>query len=142
VEKIIVSACLLGDECRYDGLSKPNPKVISLSSKYEFVKVCPECLGGLGTPRIPAEGKGDKVINSNGEDVTEFFVEGAKRALEIARKNGCRKAILKARSPSCGKGLVYDGTFTRKLTDGNVVFADMAIKNNILVFTEDEIESL
>ena len=142
MEKILVSACLLGEICRYDAKSKPNSEVIALSKKYELIPVCAECLGGLTTPRIPAEIVNDRVLRSDGVDVTYEYHLGAKRVLEIARSNNCKIAILKSKSPSCGRDKVYDGTFTRTLKNGNGICADLLIKNNILVFTEGEVEKI
>lgn len=142
MEKILVSACLLGISCRYDGKSKPNEGVIALKSKYELIPVCAEVLGGLPTPRIGAEIVLDKVLRSDGVDVTENYNIGAKRVLEIARKNNCKIAILKSKSPSCGKNKIYDGTFTRTLTERNGILADLLINNDIVVFDETEIDNL
>ena len=142
MEKIIVSACLLGEPCRYDGKSKPSSEVIALREKYELIPVCAEVLGGLPTPRIGAEIVGDKVLRSDGVDVTKEYHKGANEALKIAIQNGCTKAILKSKSPSCGKGQIYDGTYTRTLIDGNGILTDLLLKNNITVFTETEIDSI
>lgn len=142
MEKILVSACLLGISCRYDGKSKPNEGVIALKSKYELIPVCAEVLGGLPTPRIGAEIVLDKVLRADGVDVTENYNIGAKRVLEIARENNCKIAILKSKSPSCGKNKIYDGTFTRTLTERNGILADLLINNDIVVFDETEIDNL
>ena len=142
MEKILVSACLLGISCRYDGKSKPNEGVIALKSKYELIPVCAEVLGGLPTPRIGAEIVGDRVLRADGVDVTENYNIGAKRVLEIARKNNCKIAILKSKSPSCGKNKIYDGTFTRTLTERNGILAELLINNDIVVFDETEIDNL
>ncbi len=140
--KILVSSCLLGTPCRYDGKSVPCDAVKKLSEKYELIPVCPEVLGGLSTPRAASERIGDKVINKNGEDVTKEYLDGAKKALEIAKENGCEIAILKEKSPSCGKGRIYDGNFSKTLTYGNGVTAELFLKNSIMVYTENEIEKL
>ena len=142
MEKILVSACLLGTPCRYDGKSKPINSVINLKNKYELIPVCAEVLGGLPTPRIGAEIVGDRVLRADGVDVTENYQQGAKRVLEIARKNNCKIAILKSKSPSCGKNGVYDGTFTRTLINKNGILADLLISNGIRVLDETEIEKL
>lgn len=142
MEKILVSACLLGVPCRYDGKSKPDERVISLSKHFELIPVCPESLGGLETPRIPAEIIGDRVIRQDGLDITENYKTGAMLALDIAKKNGCKIAILKAKSPSCGRDLVYDGTFTKALKNGNGVCAKLLLENKITVLTEDETEKI
>ena len=139
MKKILVSACLIGEPCRYDGLSKPDNRVFSLATRYELIPICPERDGGLPIPRTPAERIGDRVINKDGIDVTECYQRGASYALSLAKKNGCKMAILKAKSPSCGKGLIYDGTFTRTIKTGNGVCAELLINNNIFVLTEDEL---
>lgn len=142
MEKILVSACLLGTPCRYDGKSKPVNSVINLKSKYELIPVCAEVLGGLPTPRIGAEIVKDRVLRADGVDVTENYKNGAQEVLKIARKNNCKIAILKSKSPSCGKNGVYDGTFTRTLINKNGILADLLIKNGICVLDETEIEKL
>ncbi len=142
MEKILVSACLLGIPCRYDGKSKPVSSVINLKERYELIPVCAEVLGGLSTPRIGAEIVGDRVLRADGVDVTGEYHKGAKEVLEIARKSNCKIAILKSKSPSCGKNGVYDGTFTRTLVRKNGILADLLIKNGILVFDETEIDKI
>ena len=142
MEKIIVSACLLGVPCRYDGKSKPENDVIALKDRYELIPVCAEVLGGLPTPRVGAEIVGDKVVRSDGVDVTYEYHKGAREVLKIAKENGCKIAILKSKSPSCGKGKIYDGTYTRTLIDGNGVLTDLLLKNNIEVYTETEIDKI
>ena len=142
MEKIIVSACLLGVPCRYDGKSKPVSQIITLKDKYELIPVCAEVLGGLPTPRIGAEIVGKRVVRSDGVDVTYEYHTGACRVLEIAKEQGATKAILKSKSPSCGKGKIYDGTYTKTLTDGNGVLTDLLLKNGIKVFSETEIDKL
>jgi uncharacterized protein YbbK (DUF523 family) len=142
MEKILVSACLLGTPCRYDGKSKPVNSVINLKSKYELIPVCAEVLGGLPTPRIGAEIVKDRVLRADGVDVTENYKNGAQEVLKIARQNNCKIAILKSKSPSCGKNGVYDGTFTRTLINKNGILADLLIKNGICVLDETEIEKL
>jgi uncharacterized protein YbbK (DUF523 family) len=136
---IIVSACLAGVACRYNGESKPCEAVIRLVAEGKAIPLCPEQLGGLPTPRLPAEQVGDKVIRKDGLDVTGEFERGAQEALKIARLVGAKNAILKARSPSCGCGKVYDGSFTGALVDGNGVFAEMCKREGMDVKTEEEI---
>ena len=116
---ILVSACLLGCACRYDGQSKPHPLAQELAKRGLAVPVCPEQLGGLPTPRKPSERRGERVVMSDGRDVTAEYRRGAEEALRLARLLGARHAILKENSPSCGCGRIYDGTFTGALTDGN-----------------------
>ena len=138
--KIIVSACLLGRPCRYDGRSKPCGKVIALKERgdIEVIEICPEQLGGLPTPREPSEICGDKVISRVGCDVTEPYERGAKEALKIALENGCSYAILKSRSPSCSPSGIYDGSFSGKVTDGTGITARLFRENGITVVSEDE----
>lgn len=141
---LIVSKCLTGECCRYDGASKPDPEIVKLVLSGEALAVCPEQLGGLPTPRIPAEltGTGEAVLKGeakamtrDGRDVTEAFIAGAEKALALALGAGAERAILKAKSPSCGCGLIYDGTFTGALREGNGVTAALLIKNGIEVET-------
>ena len=142
MEKIIVSKCLLGSPCRYDGVSKPCNEVIALGEKYELIPICPEVMGGLPTPRIPAEIKNGEVIRKDGVSVTENYKIGAERSLKIAKENNCKIAILKSKSPSCGCGLIYDGTYSRVLIEGNGITADLFLKNNIKVINESELHKL
>ena len=142
MEKILVSACLLGLDCRYDGRSVPREDVIALSERYCLIPVCPEVLGGLPTPRVPAERIGDKVITQDGRDVTANYEQGAQQALRMAQMTGCTTALLKERSPSCGSGVIYDGSFSRRLTEGNGVAAEALLAAGIPVFTEAQIEDL
>ena len=141
-EKILVSACFLKEGYKYNGGANLNNKIQKLAEKYEFVLICPEVQGGLSTPRKPSEVIGNKVVNNIGEDVTTNFVAGANMALELAKKHNCKKAILKGRSPSCGKGMIYDGTFSGNLIKGNGVAAQLLIDNGIEVYTEEEIDNL
>lgn len=137
MENIIVSACLLGVSCRYDGNSKPNEKIIDLKEKYNLIPICPEIMGGLPTPRMPAEIKDGRVKTENGIDVTEEYKKGAGEAIKLAKLFGCKKAILKENSPSCGCGKIYNGEFTRTLKDGNGITAELFMKNGIDVFGEN-----
>lgn len=141
-EKILVSACFIHEGYKYSGGANINEEVLRLQEKYDFILICPEVFGGLPTPRVPSEIVGDKVCNSIGEDVTAEFLKGANKALELAKKYNCKKAILKAKSPSCGKGLVYDGTFTHTLIDGNGIAAKLLMDEGIAVYTEEEIKNL
>ena len=142
MKKILVSACLLGLPCRYDGRSMPSAAVIDLREKYNLIPVCPEIFGGLPTPRVPSERVGDKVMMKDGTDVTENYRRGAECALTVARINKCDLAILKAKSPSCGCGRIYDGTFSGTLTDGYGVTAELLSSQGIRVITEGEIGAL
>lgn len=135
--KIMVSACLLGDNVKYDETNNRNDELINFLKDYEIVKVCPECLGGLTIPRTPSEIKNDRVINKEGKDVSYEFNLGAQKTLEIALKNDIKVAILKKNSPSCGEGIIYDGTFTHTKTSGDGVTTKLLKKNNIKVLNED-----
>ncbi len=137
-ENILISACLLGEGCRYDGKSKPCPKIMKLKEKYNLIPVCPEVLGGLETPRTPCEIQFGKVISAGGEDRTKEYKKGAEITLEIAKRHNCTYAILKSKSPSCGKGKIYDGTFSKTLTDGNGITAQLLTENGIEVYSETE----
>ncbi len=140
MEKIIVSACLLGEACRYDGKSKPCETVIKLSEKYELIPVCPEVLGGLSTPRPPSEMQSDgRFINSENKDVTENYINGARITLKIAKENGCKLAVLKEKSPSCGVHFRYDGTFSGTLINKSGITASLLRENGITVLSEDDI---
>ena len=140
-QAILVSACLLGVCCRYDGASKPDSKITALREKFVLIPICPEVDGGLPTPRTPSERVGDRVLMKDGKDVTDNFRVGAEAALERARSFGCAAAILKARSPSCGSGSSYDGSFSGRLTDRDGVTAELLKKNGITVYTEEEIDN-
>ena len=133
----MVSACLAGLHCRYDGRTNHKPEVAELVASGLAVPVCPEELGGLPTPRDPSERCGSAVVSCTGRDVSAEFAAGAEAALYIAEEYGCSAAILKARSPSCGCGRIYDGTFSRTLVPGNGLFADLLLKKGFEVFTEE-----
>jgi len=135
----ICSACLLGIKCRYDGKSKLNKKILEVAKKEILIPVCPEQLGGLPTPREPAEQKGKKVITKLGKDVTKNFKRGARQVLKIAELFGVKKAILKQRSPSCGCGQIYDGTFSGRIIKGDGVTATLLKRNGIKVISEEEL---
>ena len=143
-EKVLVSACLAGINCKFNGENNLLDSGIldEISKKYHLLFVCPEVFGGLGTPREPAEMKNGLVVTKTAKDVSENFINGAEICLKIAKLNGCKKAILKARSPSCGSGQIYDGSFTKKLIFGDGVAAKLLKENGILVFSEDEIGRL
>lgn len=140
--KILISACLLGARCRYDGAGKAHPDAVELAKKHELVPVCPEQLGGLATPRTPAERQGDLVVTACGADVTEQYRRGAEESLRLCRLLGCEAAVLKERSPSCGSGQVYDGTFSKSLTEGDGVTAALLKENGIPVYGESDIKKL
>lgn len=140
--KVIVSACLLGENCKYSGGNNYNPDVARLADKFELIPVCPEVFGGLDTPRPPSEIVGDRVISKTGDDVTCQYHDGAEKTLYIARENNCPVALLKERSPSCGCSKIYDGTFSGTLVDGNGITAQLLLDNDIAVFGESNINKL
>ena len=140
MKKLIISACLLGESCRYDGKGKPCEAIEELKKHYQLIPVCPECMGGLPTPRPPAEIQADgRVVNREGRDVTAEYRKGAEAVLEIARREGCTLALLKEKSPSCGKGQIYDGSFRGRLTAGDGVCTALLIENGIKVLGESEV---
>lgn len=136
---MLCSACLLGVECRYNGKSKPNKKVIELSRKEILIPVCPEQLGGLSTPREPAEQRGKGVFTKSGKNVTQNFKRGAIQVLRLAKLLGVKKAILKQKSPSCGSGQIPDGTFSDRIIKGNGITTSLLKKNGIKVISEKEL---
>lgn len=140
--KLLISACLLGTACRYDGQSKMNPLAQELLEKHTVIPVCPEVFGGLPIPRVPAEHRGETVITAEGKDVTEAYRRGAEEVLRLARLFGCEAAVLKERSPACGSGKIYDGTFSGTLTDGWGVAAARLREEGIRVLGESDIASL
>lgn len=142
--QILMSACLLGVGCRYDGAEKPLPKEIveRLKANFILIPVCPEQLGGLSTPRNPAERVGEKVISITGDDVTMQYEKGAREALKIAKESDCRIALLKEKSPSCGCGEIYDGNFMKNLVSGDGVTAELLKANQIEIYGESRIEEL
>jgi len=137
---ILVSACLVGINCNYLGGSKSNKFLIDLVRGGIALPICPEQLGGLPTPRIGAEIVNGKVITQDGRDVTINFVNGAKEVLKIAKMINCKLAILKAKSPSCGSGQVYDGAFLGELISGDGILVKELKQNGIRVITENDIE--
>lgn len=142
MENILVSACLLGVSCRYDGKSKPNENVIALKDRYNIIPVCPEIMGGLPTPRKASEIQGFQVVMGDGTNVTKEYRKGAEEVLKLCRLFGCKRAVLKEKSPSCGCGKVYNGTFSGKLIDGNGITAKLLMENGIEVFGETGIMNL
>lgn len=136
----LVSACLAGYPCRYDGTPFPVEEITHLVKEGGAIIACPEQLGGLPTPRSQCEilktESGQKVVSIEGSDLTEEYTRGAEAALEIAVKNGIKKAILKSRSPSCGFGEIYDGTFAGNKIKGNGLTAELLFKNGITIYTE------
>lgn len=136
---IVVSRCLTGENCKYDGTNNYCPKVMEFLKDKEYITVCPEMSGGLGCPRLPSEIKDGKVINKAGLDVTENFVKGAEKALEIALKNNATLAIFKESSPSCGGKTIYSGNFDGKKIKGMGITAKLFIEKGIKVISEKDV---
>lgn len=139
MDSILVSACLLGANCKYSGGNNLCPAVAELKERYHLVPICPEIMGGLPTPRPPAERQGNRVINADGNDVTAQYRRGAEEAAKLGAIFGCKIAVLKSRSPSCGCGLIYDGTFTGIKIPGDGVAAQYLKALGYTVFTEEDI---
>ncbi|WP_300410477.1 DUF523 domain-containing protein [Lagierella sp.] len=118
-EKILVSSCLIGLITRYDGRLQKDNRFEELAEEYDIIPFCPEQAGGLPTPRKPCEIYKNRVLNVDGDDKTENFIRGAKEALKLCKLFNIKKAILKSKSPSCGKGKIYDGTFSGNLISGD-----------------------
>lgn len=140
--KILVSACLLGENCKYNGGNNYCADIEKLKEHFELVAICPERFGGLEIPRPPSEIVGDRVVSKLGEDVTSEFMDGAEQSLYIAKELNCCAAVLKERSPSCGFGKIYDGSFSGTLCDGNGITAQLLFDNEIQVFGESKIDKL
>ena len=139
---ILVSACLLGVFCRYDGQEKSNPDVVKLMEHHTLIPICPEQAGGMMTPRLPSERRGNRVVSRDNEDVTAYYEKGAYQALKLAKLYHCKYAVLKERSPSCGKDRIYDGTFSGTLIQGDGVTAALLTEHGIQVVGESRIEEL
>ena len=142
MEKILISACLVGENCKYNGGNNLHPQIDALLEKYDLIPFCPEEEGGLPTPRNPSEVKGESVFMDNGKDVTENFLKGAKIALMLCLFLKIKIAVLKERSPSCGTHQIHDGSFSEKLINGMGVTAKLLKENGIEVYSEDEIDKL
>lgn len=142
--KLLISACLLGVACRYDGASKRLSEDVlrALMARHTLVPVCPEQLGGLPTPRDASERQGSRVVMRSGRDVTAAYARGAQQALALAQRFGCTSALLKQRSPSCGHGEIYDGTFTGTRVAGDGVTAELLGAHGIRIYGEDDIAAL
>ncbi len=135
---ILISACLLGEPCRFDGQGKEKSELLDLLHDEELIPFCPEVEGGLPTPRPPAEIKGDKVLRENGDDVTVQFQSGARTGLHLAQTKDLNLAILKSRSPACGCGEVYDGSFTKTLIKGDGIFTKTLKKAGIQCISDEQ----
>ena len=129
--RVLVSACLLGYNCKYNGKNNLNSKIVELLKTHEVIPVCPEMFGGLSCPHIPCEKVGDRILDKEGNDCTKQFIKGAEEALNIAKEKQVDFAILQKRSPSCGNSVIYDGTFKGNLIAGNGVFAQKLQSLNI-----------
>ncbi len=140
--KILVSACLLGENCKYNGGNNKCEEVIKLGQKHTLIPVCPETFANLPTPRVPSEIKDGKVYSKDGKDLTEEFYDGAEKTLYVAEESTCRIAVLKERSPSCGFGKIYDGTFSGTLTYGNGVAAQMLYEHGIIILGESKLDKI
>ena len=140
--RLLVSACLLGVNCRYDGGGKAISVLPELMELAELIPVCPEILGGLPTPRVPSERRAGCVVAQDGRDVTAAFQRGAEEALKLAELFGAKLALLKERSPSCGSGQIYDGSFSGGLTSGDGVTAELLEQNGIAVYGESRVQEL
>ena len=141
---LLISACLLGAKCKYSGGSNalPDAALEALRARYRLVPVCPETAGGLGVPREPSERRGMQVVMRSGRDVTAEYRAGAQLALALCRRFDCRRALLKERSPSCGSGAIYDGSFTGTLVPGDGVTAELLKRSGVRIYGESEIEAL
>ncbi len=135
----LVSACLIGQACRYDGAAAAHPAAMRWLAEGRALPVCPEMLGGLPCPRPPCELRGDRAIDARGNDHTRAFLTGCAEALKQARQAGCRLALLKARSPSCGIGGIYDGSFSRRLIKADGLFVRAARAAGLVVLSDEDI---
>lgn len=142
MENVLISACLLGINCRYDGRSVDYPEISALAEKYNLIPICPEIYGGLPTPRTPSERVGERVISKTGDDVTENYERGARAALKLAEDLGCHIAVLKEKSPSCGSNFIYDGSFTNRVVSGAGVTAEYLKSHGIKVISENELDKI
>lgn len=140
--KILVSACLLGHNVRYDGKSKPSNQIIELSKNHELIPICPEFMGGFRIPHDPIENKNGRIVTKNAKDETAKLIKGSKIALDKYLVNNCAFAILKSKSPSCGRDYIYDGNFNNTLIMGDGFFTKILKENNIKIFNENEIEEI
>ena len=142
MEKLLISSCFLGRNVKYNGSNNKLDYIDKLKQKYNLIPVCPEVLGGLKIPRDPSEIFNGKVISNKGKDVTDNFILGAKKTLEIAIKYNCKKALLKESSPSCGVNMIYDGTFSKNKINGVGITSKLLKENGILLYTENDIKKL
>ena len=144
MKTLLVSACLLGEKCKYNGLDNalPEKTLAALRERYRLLPVCPETAGGLPIPREPAERQGERVVSRSGRDVTAQYRSGAAFALRLARENACDTALFKERSPSCGSGEIYDGSFSHTVIAGDGVAAEALKKEGVAVLGESKVQLL
>ena len=142
--KVLISACLLGDNVKYSGGNNLTPELVTLLEKYnvKIVKICPEYFAGLPIPRVPSEISEDKVFSKDGRDITEEFLSGAEKTFKIAKENQIDFAILKERSPSCGSSYIYDGSFSGKVIQGQGLTVRKLNEENIVIFSEENLEEI
>ena len=142
--KVLISACLLGDNVKYSGGNNLTPELVTLLEKYnvKILKICPECFAGLPIPRVPSEIKETKVFSKDGRDITEEFLSGAEKTFKIAKENQIDFAILKERSPSCGSSYIYDGSFSGKVIQGQGLTVRKLNEENIVIFSEENLEEI
>ena len=142
--KVLISACLLGDNVKYSGGNNLTPELVTMLEKYnvKIVKICPVCFAGLPIPRVPSEIREDKVFSKDGRDITEEFLSGAEKTYQIAKRKQVDFAILKERSPSCGSSFIYDGSFSGKVIEGQGLTAKKLSKENIIIFSEENLEEI
>ena len=143
-EALLISACLLGVECKYSGghNAMAAEKIAALREKCRLIPVCPETAGGLPTPRDPSERRGGAVVSCKGRNVTAEYSKGADVAVSLAERNGCKMALLKEKSPSCGSGVIYDGTFTGRLIAGDGLAAERLKARGVRVRGESEVDEI
>lgn len=142
MEKILVSSCMLGNNCKYNGGNNYNILVEELKKKYEIISICPEVMGGLSIPRVPSECLNGSVINKDGVDVTRYFMSGSKKVLNIVRNENIKIAVLKDGSPSCGSTYIYDGTFSGNRISGMGMTAKLLKLFGVKIYNENNIEEL
>lgn len=140
MDNVLISSCLTGSPCRYNASGCLAKGLQKLIDNFNIISVCPECMGGLPTPRSPSERVKNQVLSKEGKDVTYEFMKGAKRAVDLAKSTHCKFAILKEKSPSCGSHYIYDGSFTGNVIKGNGITAELLKKNGLECYSEDEIE--
>ena len=142
--KVLISACLLGDNVKYSGGNNLTPELVTLLEKYnvKIVKICPECFAGLPIPRVPSEIRGDKVYGKDGRDITKEFLVGVEKTYQVAKNKEIDFAILKERSPSCGNSYIYDGSFSGKVIQGQGLTVRKLNEENIVIFSEENLEEI